>query len=63
MKDALVRCARAADLVGCRAVLVHAKDQQAQNFYRKFGFESSTIDEFHLYLLMKDLLTNLGIQS
>ncbi len=55
LKDALSRCAQAADLVGCRAVLVHAKDQPAQTFYRKFGFESSPIDEFHLYLLMKDI--------
>ena len=55
LKDALSRCAQAADFVGCRAVLVHAKDQQAQAFYRKFGFESSPIDEFHLFLLMKDI--------
>lgn len=55
LKDALSRCAQAADFVGCRAVLVHAKDQQAQTFYRKFGFEPSPIDEFHLFLLMKDI--------
>ena len=55
LKDALLRCAQAADFVGCRAVMVHAKDLQAQAFYRKFGFESSPIDEFHLYLLMKDI--------
>lgn len=63
VKDAMLRCARAADLVGCRAVLVHAKDESAQAFYRRFGFESSPIDEFHLYLLMKDILSNLGIRS
>jgi hypothetical protein len=33
--------------------LVHAKDAAAQAFYRKFAFESSPIDEFHL--LMKDI--------
>jgi GNAT superfamily N-acetyltransferase len=60
LKDALIRCASAADLVGCRAILVHAKDTQAQSFYRKFGFESSPIDEFHLYLLMKDIIASLG---
>ena len=63
VKDAMLRCARAADLVGCRAVLVHAKDQSAQVFYRKFGFESSPIDELHLYLLMKDIFANLKITS
>ena len=43
-----------------RAVLVHAKDQLAQAFYRKYGFESSPLDEFHLYLLMKDIRANLA---
>jgi GNAT superfamily N-acetyltransferase len=62
LKDALLRCARAAEFVGCRAVLVHAKDEQAQAFYRKHGFEPSPIDEFHLYLLMKDLLAILAPQ-
>lgn len=60
LKDGLLRCAQAADIVGCRAVLVHAKDAAAQAFYRKYGFESSPIDEFHLYLLMKDIKLNLG---
>jgi GNAT superfamily N-acetyltransferase len=60
LKDALLRAAQAADIVGCRAVLVHAKDQQAQAFYRKYGFEPSPVDELHLYLLMKDIKANLG---
>jgi predicted N-acetyltransferase YhbS len=32
LKDALLRSLQAADIVGCRAVLVHAKDQAAQAF-------------------------------
>jgi predicted N-acetyltransferase YhbS len=60
LKDALLRSLQAADIIGCRAVLVHAKDQQAQAFYRKYGFESSPIDEFHLYLLIKDIQASLG---
>jgi ribosomal protein S18 acetylase RimI-like enzyme len=55
LKDALLRSLQAADIIGCRAVLVHAKDQAAQSFYRKFGFESYPIDEFHLFLLIKDI--------
>jgi GNAT superfamily N-acetyltransferase len=58
LKDALLRAAQASDIVGCRAVLVHAKDQQAQAFYRKYGFEPAPVDEFHLYLLMKDIKAN-----
>jgi predicted N-acetyltransferase YhbS len=63
LKDALIRSLQAADIVGCRAVLVHAKDQAAQAFYRKYGFESSPIDEFHLFLLMKDITANLAIKA
>jgi GNAT superfamily N-acetyltransferase len=59
LKDALLRTSQAGDLIGCRALLVHAKDEAARAFYRRFGFESSPIDEFHLYLLMKDIQLSL----
>jgi GNAT superfamily N-acetyltransferase len=55
LDDALRRAAQAADVIGCRALLVHAKDQAARTFYRRFGFEPSPVDELHLYLLMKDI--------
>ncbi len=55
LKDALSRSASAADEIGARAVLVHAKDDEAQAFYRHFDFEPSPTDPLHLFLLMKDL--------
>jgi GNAT superfamily N-acetyltransferase len=55
LKDALLRAFRASELVGCRAVLVHAKDASAQAFYSRFGFEPSPSNELHLFLLMKDI--------
>lgn len=55
LKDALVRIAQAADIVGARAVLVHAIDATAADFYRHFGFEPSPVNDLHLMLLMKDL--------
>lgn len=55
LKDALVRIAQAADIVGARAVLVHAIDEQASKFYLHFGFGPSPIHELQLMLLMKDL--------
>jgi GNAT superfamily N-acetyltransferase len=55
IKDALVRIARAADIVGARAVLVHAIDEPAKSFYLHFDFEPSPIHELQLMLLMKDL--------
>jgi hypothetical protein len=62
-KDAIIRAAQASDIVGCRAVLTHAKDQAAQAFYRKCGFEPSPIDQLHPYLLMKDIKVNLGTSA
>jgi GNAT superfamily N-acetyltransferase len=55
LKDALLRIAHAADIVGARAVLVHAIDEQARKFYQHFGFEPSPLHELQLMLLMKDL--------
>lgn len=55
LKDALARIASAADIVGARAVLVHAIDEQARKFYQHFDFEPSPIQELQLMLLMKDL--------
>ena len=58
LKDALLRILTITKNLGVRAVLVHAKDEKAKNFYSQFGFESSPIDEYHLYLLIKDIQTN-----
>jgi GNAT superfamily N-acetyltransferase len=63
LKDALLRVVQAADIVGCRAVLVHAKDEAAKAFYQRFNFEPSPIDELHLYLLTKDIAPLLGDPS
>src|SRR3712207_7587058 len=41
LRDALLRAAQAADIIGCRALLVHATDRNAQAFYQRFGFERS----------------------
>jgi GNAT superfamily N-acetyltransferase len=60
LKDALIRIAYAADIVGARAVLVHAIDESAKKFYLHFNFEPSPIHELQLMLLMKDLRKALG---
>ena len=60
LKDALIRIAHAADIVGARAVLVHAIDEQAKKFYLHFDFEPSPIHDLQLILLMKDLRKSLG---
>lgn len=60
LKDSLVRIAAAADIVGARAVLVHAIDETAAAFYSRFGFEPLPGNRLHLMLLMKDLREAIG---
>ncbi len=60
LKDALLRTAKAADTIGARALLVHAKDDNAKGFYEHFTFEPSPSDPYHLMLIMKDLLRLVG---
>lgn len=55
LKDALLRTAQAADIAGIRALLVHAKDETARQWYLNWEFEPSPSDSFHLFLLMKYL--------
>ena len=55
LKDALLRTAQAADIAGIRALLVHAKDEPARQWYLNWEFDPSPSDPFHLFLLMKDL--------
>lgn len=53
--DALSRIEEAADIVGVRAVLVHAIDDAARRFYQHFEFAESPVDPYQLLLVMKDL--------
>nr|WP_205678916.1 GNAT family N-acetyltransferase [Aquisphaera insulae] len=55
LKDAMLRTVQAADIAGIRALVVHAKDENARRFYEHFGFSPSPTDALHLYLLVKDI--------
>lgn len=55
LKDALLRTAQAADIAGIRALMVHAKDEAARQWYASWEFEPSPTDPFHLFLMLKDL--------
>ncbi|MCP4216923.1 MAG: GNAT family N-acetyltransferase [bacterium] len=54
LKDAIVRTLHASQYAGIRAVLVHAKNDKAREFYERFGFEPSPLDPLQLMLLIKD---------
>jgi hypothetical protein len=60
MADAAVRTFQAADLVGARAMLVHARDERAAAFYERLGFTRSPTDALHLKVLIKDFGRTFG---
>ena len=49
LKDALLRTAQAADIAGIRALLVHAKDEPARQWYLNWEFDPSPSDPFHMF--------------
>ena len=53
--DAAIRALQAAELIGARALIVHARDDSAAAFYERLGFVRSPTDEHHLTVLIKDL--------
>ncbi|MBX7132296.1 MAG: GNAT family N-acetyltransferase [Fimbriimonadaceae bacterium] len=55
LKDAILRTLQAADIAGIRALVVHAKDEDARTFYEHFDFTPSPSDPLHLFMLLKDV--------
>lgn len=55
LADALRRVVSAADVVGIRAVMVHAKDEGARHFYEHFDFDPSPFEPLQLFLLVKEI--------
>jgi GNAT superfamily N-acetyltransferase len=54
LRDTITRAVAAAEIIGVRALLVHALHEQARAFYAHFDFEPSPTDPLHLLLLIKD---------
>jgi GNAT superfamily N-acetyltransferase len=55
LQDAILRCLEAAESIGARVLLVHAKHEAAKAWYLQYGFEESPTDPLHLLMLLKDL--------
>lgn len=53
LKDAMLRTLQAADIVGIRSLLVHAKNDNTKLFYQRFDFIPSPSDPLHLLILLK----------
>jgi predicted N-acetyltransferase YhbS len=54
LRDAILRTLQVADQVGVRALLTHALDQGAADFYARYDFQPSPTDSLHMVLLLKD---------
>lgn len=59
LRDAMLRTIQAADIGGLRAMLTHAKDEEAKHFYQRFGLEEPPISPLTLMLNIKDIRANL----
>jgi GNAT superfamily N-acetyltransferase len=59
LKDALSRITRASELVGARAVIVHAVDQEAVTFYARYGFRVFPFGNQTLYLTIDEIIASL----
>jgi predicted N-acetyltransferase YhbS len=54
LQDAIRRTLLIAEQAGIRAMLTHPLDEEASNFYTRFGFITSPLSEQQLLLLLKD---------
>lgn len=55
LQDVLLRCVEAAEAIGARVLLVHAKHDAAKAWYVQYDFEESPTDPLHLLMLLKDV--------
>ncbi|MBW4446871.1 MAG: GNAT family N-acetyltransferase [Spirirestis rafaelensis WJT71-NPBG6] len=61
VRDAVLRTLQAATIAGIRAILVHALNEKAKQFYEKCGFISSPVASMTLMVTIKDASSALGI--
>jgi GNAT superfamily N-acetyltransferase len=54
LRDAVLRALQTAELVGVRAILVHAISEEAKGFYERNGFSASPVDPLTLMITMAD---------
>ena len=55
LRDAILRTLHAAEIIGIRAILVHAISQEARRFYEQNGFHASPIDPMTLMLPLAEV--------
>jgi GNAT superfamily N-acetyltransferase len=60
LKDARLGTLQAADVIGVRAMLIHALDEEAAAFYERFVFARSPIDPLVMMMALKAARDRLG---
>lgn len=55
LRDALLRTLQVSQDVGIKAMMVEAISNDAKNFYKKFGFRNSPIEERLLFITMEEV--------
>lgn len=61
VRDAVLRTLQVSEIVGIRAILVHAISEDAKRFYEKCGFSASPIAPMTLMVTIGDVKIALGI--
>ncbi|MFS8118344.1 MAG: GNAT family N-acetyltransferase [Microcoleus sp.] len=59
LRDAILRTLQAAEIVGIRAILVHAISEDAKRFYQKCGFAVSPIDPMTMMVKVSDAIASI----
>ena len=56
LRDAILRILQAADIIGVRAILVHALSEEAKRFYEECGFTASPINPLTLMITLPEAI-------
>jgi len=54
LRDAMLRIFTASEIIGARAILVHAISEEAKAFYQRFGFAPSEVEPLTLMIMVSD---------
>jgi GNAT superfamily N-acetyltransferase len=60
LQDASRRTLVVAEIAGIRALVIHAKDERARDYYLGLGFKASPTGRLHVYRLVSDLRRELA---
>lgn len=55
LRDAVLRTVQVSEVVGVRAILLHAKNEEAKRFYERYGFAQSPTNDLTLMATLQDI--------